>query len=346
MSSIRTVGICISIFILGSSTHLFAQCTEFTGTTESSWISCAGSAFSQGKVCHGDGNIIEFSSPGSSGSLDFVYGPAGVSGPVTLSGAGRSLFGSVSFTIGFRNTPHGTDVMTENFTASAKCADYMTAGSISVGQYIHVRSDIVAGQLFFDRGCIGGSNPLPVELVSFYATASSEKITLRWVTATEVHNYGFEVQKLRPNNHTWEPIGFVPGAGMSSTPVRYSFVDEAIEAGVISYRLKQIDRDGTATLSSEVRVQPPAEAVPELAVYPSPAISEALLTFELESPQTVSVSLHDALGRTVKEVVRSEDMGEGRAFLPVSVAGFSTGYYFAVLRIAAGTRSVRFSITK
>ena len=36
---------------------------------------------------------------------------------------------------------------------------------------------------------------LPTELSSFDATISNDIIKLKWETATEVNNYGFEVQK-------------------------------------------------------------------------------------------------------------------------------------------------------
>ena len=37
--------------------------------------------------------------------------------------------------------------------------------------------------------------PLPVEMTSFTATATNNSATLRWNTATEVNNYGFEIER-------------------------------------------------------------------------------------------------------------------------------------------------------
>ena len=110
-----------------------------------------------------------------------------------------------------------------------------------------------------------GSVPLPVELTSFTAAAGSGAIELRWTTATEVNNYGFEVQRtatptqpspyqgegkgggaggLGGGGGEWNPIGFVSGSGTSNVPHSYSFIDNSPLFGTNSYRLKQIDRDG------------------------------------------------------------------------------------------------------
>lgn len=101
---------------------------------------------------------------------------------------------------------------------------------------------------------IGYSNegPLPVELTTFIASVDANLILLEWETATEVNNYGFEVQKLSLENldSTWVIIGFVQGNGTTNSPKQYSFTDE-INLGdeKVTYRLKQIDLDGKYAFS-------------------------------------------------------------------------------------------------
>ncbi len=56
--------------------------------------------------------------------------------------------------------------------------------------------------------------PLPVQLVSFSASVTPIGVALRWTTATEVNNYGFEIERASPVNRDtplqeWEKIGFV-----------------------------------------------------------------------------------------------------------------------------------------
>lgn len=89
---------------------------------------------------------------------------------------------------------------------------------------------------------------LPVELTEFTATLTEEGVELFWSTATEVNNYGFEVERKIdcPNEcmDEWETIGFVPGHGNSNSPKTYEFIDTNPPAGLLEYRLKQIDTDG------------------------------------------------------------------------------------------------------
>ena len=63
-------------------------------------------------------------------------------------------------------------------------------------------------------------SPLPVELTSFIASSKDDNILLKWTTATEVNNYGFEIersQKSKVNSQTeWKKIGFVEGHGNSA----------------------------------------------------------------------------------------------------------------------------------
>jgi hypothetical protein len=97
-----------------------------------------------------------------------------------------------------------------------------------------------------------GSYPLPVELTTFTAVQVDEGILLKWETATEVNNYGFEIERSlvisnEERNLEWEKIGFVTGHGNSSSPKSYEFVDNEPPAGSLQYRLKQIDTDGTFT---------------------------------------------------------------------------------------------------
>ncbi len=53
---------------------------------------------------------------------------------------------------------------------------------------------------------------------------------------------------------TWEKIGYVPGFGTTTEPKSYSFLDQNVTTGTYTYRLKQIDFDGTISYSDEIEV--------------------------------------------------------------------------------------------
>lgn len=88
--------------------------------------------------------------------------------------------------------------------------------------------------------------PLPIELISFSAQKSENNIKINWETASEINNYGFEIERTStPIAQEWEQVGFVSGHGNSNSPKFYEFIDENAPAGVLEYRLKQIDTDGS-----------------------------------------------------------------------------------------------------
>jgi hypothetical protein len=91
---------------------------------------------------------------------------------------------------------------------------------------------------------------VPVELSSFTSTVNGSNVTLNWMTASEVNNMGFEVErqvgsKQYAVSNIWEKIGFVDGKGTTTGVSTYSFTDQGLSSGVYNYRIKQIDFDGT-----------------------------------------------------------------------------------------------------
>ena len=101
------------------------------------------------------------------------------------------------------------------------------------------------------------NGPTPVELVSFNAKVRNNVVLLDWKTATEVNNYGFEIERSQTSNvkgQNWEKIGFVNGHGNSNSPKEYSFEDSKLSNNSYQYRLKQVDNDGSFAYSNIVSV--------------------------------------------------------------------------------------------
>ena len=315
------------------------QCTEFTGTSEAGYVShCGSTAFTVGGACQGDGNLIALYQKDDG----FTYGPAGSSGCVSLSGFSKKMFTDPTVTVSFRNSPNGSNVSSEQFQIGS-CNTHTTTASISAGQYVNVTfTDVQGAYVYFDQACIGGSNPLPVELTSFHAFARSNHVELKWTTLTELNNYGFEVQK-RQDDGIWEPIGFVQGAGTSSTPLHYSFDDATPLEAATTYRLKQVDRDGTTAFSEMVTVQPLTADITGLQAYPNPLRGEGHLSFELSDPQNVSIAVYDLSGRMLRRIASGVHMDAGRAFIPFSVSDLNPGQYAVAVYTVAGMRTVRIS---
>lgn len=114
---------------------------------------------------------------------------------------------------------------------------------------------------------LNATNPLPVVLTSFTAQRQSEAALLQWTTAQEKNSAFFDVQR-SADGREFQTLGRVEAAGDATSTRRYAFHDATAPAGTVYYRLRQVDRDATATLS-EVRVLG-GKAAPAT-LYPNPA---------------------------------------------------------------------------
>ncbi len=87
------------------------------------------------------------------------------------------------------------------------------------------------------------TNILPVELLNFSARCNSEKVNLNWATATEDNNDFFTIDR-SADAVNYQTLGFINGAGNSTTIKNYSFVDNDPLKGASYYRLRQTDFNG------------------------------------------------------------------------------------------------------
>ena len=179
------------------------------------------------------------------------------------------------------------------------------------------------------------NSPLPVELTSFSAIIAEGKIKLNWRTETEVNNYGFEVERKTQEvrSEKWEQIGFVDGYGNSNSPKEYSFMDENVLGGKYSYRLKQIDNDGTVEYSKviEVNMHKPIEF--ELSQnYPNPFNPETTIKFTIPKAGFVKLSYYNILGE-LKGFLVNEFKEAGIHTVNLNASELNSGVYVYKLEI-------------
>jgi hypothetical protein len=175
------------------------------------------------------------------------------------------------------------------------------------------------------------TSPLPVELTSFTAIAKGNRVELQWNTATELNNYGFDVE--RSIAGTWTKIGFVEGAGNSNAPRSYSFVDGSAQ-GAVQYRLKQIDRDGQFTYSSvvEVMVASVAERYELAQNFPNPFNPTTTIRFAVKQNEHATVKVYDITGREVATLFNGAAQAGQMYNVQFNATGLSSGIYFYVLQ--------------
>ncbi|RJQ64937.1 MAG: T9SS C-terminal target domain-containing protein [Stygiobacter sp.] len=186
---------------------------------------------------------------------------------------------------------------------------------------------------------------LPVELTSFTGTAYGSIVALDWATATEVNNYGFNVERasmVRQNSPqaqlgmTWEKIAFVQGHGNSNSPKIYSFQDGNPSVGKVQYRLKQIDFNGVFEYSPIVEVKVEAPSQLKLAQnYPNPFNPETTISFQIPFASHVTLKVYDVLGREVATLV-DEFKQAGTYVKTLHATSLPSGVYFYKLQTDNG----------
>lgn len=176
--------------------------------------------------------------------------------------------------------------------------------------------------------------PLPVELSSFSVNSvEGTKAQLQWETATEVNNYGFEIErslavnedesesKTEPN---WETVTFVKGHGNSNSTKTYSFTDKNLVGGSkFVYRLKQIDIDGTFEYSDAVEIEVLPNKYELLQNYPNPFNPETNIKFSLPEDAKIAINIYNVLGERVATIL-NKDLKAG--FHQVNFNTTSAGY--------------------
>ena len=153
---------------------------------------------------------------------------------------------------------------------------------------------------------------VPVELVSFSAlSAANKKVELKWATATEVNNAGFEIERSLDlpavGNLQWTKIGYVKGNGTTTERKSYLYTDENVSYGKYYYRLKQIDFDGSFKYSSIVNINISSPASFKLNQnYPNPFNPVTVIGFSIPYRSNVKLSVYNLLGQLVVKLIDGE----------------------------------------
>jgi hypothetical protein len=148
------------------------------------------------------------------------------------------------------------------------------------------------------------SDIVPVELVSFNAYVNGLAVNLSWTTATEINNSGFEVERKLASSSNWQKIGFVSGNGSTTEIKRYSFIDQNLNEGKYSYRLKQVDYNGEFEYSNSIEVDVLQLDKFELNQnYPNPFNPNTSIKFSLPFAGNVKLSVYNLLGQEIQTLI-------------------------------------------
>ncbi len=170
------------------------------------------------------------------------------------------------------------------------------------------------------------STTVPVELTDFSAKLNSDKVLLSWETSSEINNQHFEIQRSITNSE-FHTIGVVNGNGTSTENHKYSYTDKLSLKGIYTYRIKQVDYDGSFKFSKLLEVK--YSGIKEFTLYqnyPNPFNPATTIGYELPEAGYISLKIYDVLGNEVALV----DQGFKQAGLHETVfegKNLSSGIY-------------------
>jgi len=321
----------------------------------------SGDANNDGTTDSGDDEFVEIINAGTS-SIDisgytlsdntgvrFTF-PAGTSlspntAAVVFGGGTPNGIPGLVFT-GFRGLNNGGDVVALGDDQGSVVAA-VRYGSGAIVDESAVRNPDIDGAFdahseasptseLFSPGRTLDGGELPVELTSFTAVRDGQDAVLRWATASETNNSGFAVQQRR--NGTFHEIAFVDGAGTTDRAQQYAHRVSALDAGTHTFRLAQVDLDGTTAPSPSVEVTIPlAQSFALTAAYPNPFRSTARLALEVKETQEVSVTLYNMLGQRIRSVFDGTVQAGTPQTLSIDGSDLSSGVY--VYRVQGRTFS-------
>ena len=176
-------------------------------------------------------------------------------------------------------------------------------------------------------------SPLPITLTSFTAEAKNGVVELAWETASEVNNARFVIYR---ND---EAIASVEGAGTTSEPSNYSYIDAEVVPGVAyTYVLADVDYANTETKYDDDAVTVTlGNDIMEAdftvgAAYPNPFNPIAIVPFELSKDAMVQASVYDLVGREVKALVNG-NFSAGTHELTIDGNNMTTGIYLVKVTV-------------
>jgi hypothetical protein len=137
---------------------------------------------------------------------------------------------------------------------------------------------------------------LPVELINFNAICKNKMAEIKWTTATEINNSYFIIERSN-DSKSWEIITQLPGAGNSSMPINYSYVDNTTLENQM-YRLIQVDYDGKKSIFGPISLNCNELENGPITIYPNPFSDKLMLNIPKYN-EIMSILFFDATGKRV-----------------------------------------------
>lgn len=221
--------------------------------------------------------------------------------------------------------------------------DLMTLGGISTTSFIHnggLDTDVL--------NIVTNMAPLPVEWLYVRAEAKANKfIEVKWATASEQNNAGFEVERSDDAGRTYHSIATVPGRGNTSQPSYYTINDEQVSPGIkYYYRIRQTDLDSRVRYSAIAMATLSGGQYFTVEVRPNPVKDRLNMEIRSSKKQSAQIVITDVAGKLYR-IEKGINVEQSITRYNADVAGFPAGMYVAKVIAADGTvQSVKFIISR
>lgn len=187
---------------------------------------------------------------------------------------------------------------------------------------------------------VGSGTTLPVAYVAFEGIPVKTDVILSWLTATEINNAYFVVERAMNVKGPWIDLAEIKGVGNSTTITSYGYTDLnviSLPGNMLYYRLRQVDRDGMQSHSSTLAINK-QQISAGLSVIPNPFEQLFRVEMTLAVSSTVSMRITDV---HAKELAATSIQAQAGAFSydAGQLADMSAGIYYVEVTIN-GARNV------
>ncbi|MES2764521.1 MAG: T9SS type A sorting domain-containing protein [Bacteroidota bacterium] len=201
--------------------------------------------------------------------------------------------------------------------------------------------------------------PLPVEFSHFDITLLKDlSVQLRWETASELNNAGFEVYRSDDNTeNSFKKIASyltdenLRGLGTSPYGKNYTYIDKAenlTPGHQYFYKLVNVDFDGTRTEQEgkNIAVVSDESAIisDSFASSPNPARDEVNIGFTLAESNEVTIVVYNSLGQIAAVLAQDEMRSAGAHTIQYPTATLPVGIYTIYVMTADRTFTRSLSI--
>lgn len=168
----------------------------------------------------------------------------------------------------------------------------------------------------------------PVELAKFDAKLVNDiQVELSWQTHSEENSSHYEIERSTTGEeNSFVKVGEQTAAGTSIEVINYFFTDRiTFQSKYLYYRLKMIDLDGKFQYSDTEVIKLNQIDIPDIQVYPNPAIDEISLAAELTQAGTTQIQVFSLEGKLVKNIEYTAT--ENRMRTKFDISDLAAGLY-------------------